>query len=61
MNAYWWGFDDSDSLDNLFLVHLRTWSVQVSDNGGHAGLVTHRRGEVDWLLRVILWEAGIYQ
>jgi len=54
---HWWGLDDSASLNNLLLVHLGTWSVEVTDDGGHTGLVTHGGGEVDRLLWVILWEA----
>jgi len=57
--AYWWCLDDCDSLNDLFLVHLGTWSVEISDDGGHAGLVAHGCGKVDWLLGVILREATI--
>lgn len=56
-SSYWWCLDDSYGLDNLLSVHLGTWSVEVSDDGGHAGLVAHGCGKVDWFLGVILWEA----
>ena len=52
------GLDDSDSLNDLFLVHLRTRAVKVAHNGGHAGLVAHGSGQVHWLLWVILGKAG---
>ena len=55
--SYWWCLNDSDSLNDLLLVHLGTRSVEVSDDGGHAGLVAHGCGKVDWFLGVILWEA----
>lgn len=48
------GLDDGDGLDDLSLVHLGSRSVKVSDDVGHAGLVTHAGGEVDGLLGVIL-------
>jgi hypothetical protein len=50
--------DDRDSLNDLFLVHLRTWAVKVPHDGGHAGLVAHSGSKVHWLLRVILGKAG---
>lgn len=52
-----WGVDDGGSLDNLTLVHLRTWSVQVSDNGGHTSLVTQEGGQSNRLRLNILWES----
>ena len=55
--SYWWCLNNSDSLNDLFLMHLSTWSVEVSDDGGHAGLVAHGSGKVDWFLGVILREA----
>lgn len=56
-SSYWGGLDDSDGFDNLFLVHLRTRSIKVTDNGGHPGLVPHGSGKMDWFLWVILWKA----
>jgi hypothetical protein len=50
--------NNGDSLDNLFLVHLRTRSIKVADDGGHPGLVSHGGGQMDWFLGVILWKAG---
>jgi hypothetical protein len=49
--------DNSDGLNNLLLVHLGTRTVEVTDNGGHTGLVAHGGGQVDGLLGVILGEA----
>ena len=56
MERHWpyrWGFDDCDSLDNLFLVHLCSRTVQVAHNGRHTGFVSHGCSEMDWLLGVI--------
>lgn len=36
---------------------LRTWTVEVTDDCGHTGLVAHGGGEVNRLLGVILREA----
>lgn len=57
MYPYRWGLNDGDSLDDLLLVGLGSWAVKITDDGGHAGLVTHGGSEVDLLLGVILWEA----
>jgi len=38
-------------------VHLRAGTVEVTDDGGHTGLVAQGGGEVDGLLGVILGEA----
>ena len=56
MFAYRRSLDNGDSLDNLLLVQLGTRTVEVADDGGHAGLVAHRGGKVDGLLGVILGE-----
>jgi len=37
-------------------VHLGSRSVEVTDNMGHTGLVSHDSGEMNRLLGVILWE-----
>jgi len=50
--------DDSNGLDDFLLVQLGTGTVQITDNGGHAGLVAHSSRKVDGLLGVILGEAG---
>lgn len=57
MDAYRRSLDDGGGLDNLLLVELGTRTVEVTDDGGHAGLVAHGGGEVDGLLGVILGEA----
>ena len=54
---YRWGLDDGDSLDNLLLVGLGSWTVKITDDGSHTSLVAHGGSKVDWLLWVILWEA----
>ena len=56
--TYWWSLNDSDCLNDLLLVHLRAWSVEVADDGGHAGLVAHCCGKVDRFLWVILRKAA---
>jgi hypothetical protein len=38
-------------------VHLGTRSIEVPDDGGHAGLVAHGCGEMNWFLWVILRKA----
>jgi len=48
--------NDSDSLNNLLLVHLGTGTVEIADNGGHASLVSEGGSEVNRLLGVILGE-----
>jgi hypothetical protein len=48
------GLDDGNGLDDFSLVHLGSGSVEVSDDVGHTGLVTHAGSEVDGLLGVIL-------
>ena len=58
IKTYWWCLDDCDSLDDLLLVHLRTWSVEVSNDGGHTGFVAHGGSQVDWFLWVILGKAA---
>ncbi|KAH3662443.1 hypothetical protein OGAPHI_005695 [Ogataea philodendri] len=52
-----WSVDDGSSLDDLSLVHLRTWSVQVSDDGGHTSLVTKESSQSNWLRLDILRES----
>jgi len=59
--AYRGCLNDCACLHNLFLVHLRAGSVKVTDDCGHAGLVTHRSREVDRLFGVILGKAAVCQ
>ncbi len=56
--SYRWGINDGDGLNNLLLVRLRAGSVEVTDDGRHAGLVAHGGGEVDGLLGVVLGETA---
>lgn len=56
-NDHWWSLDDCDSLNDLTLVHLRSGSVEVSDDVRHTGLVTHEGSEVDGLLSIVLGES----
>lgn len=37
-------------------MHLRTWSVKITDNGSHPSLVSEGSSEMDRLLLVILGE-----
>ena len=53
MWAYRRGFDDRDGLDDLLLVHLRTWTVEIAHNGGHAGFVAHCCRQMDGLFGVV--------
>lgn len=55
--SYWGSLDDSDGFDDFLLVHLRTGSIEVSDDGGHAGLIAHGCGKMDRFLWVILRKA----
>lgn len=52
-----WSVNNGDGLNNLTLVHLGTWTVQVSHDGGHTSLVTHEGGQSDWLGLVVLRES----
>jgi len=52
--TYWWSLNDGNCLNNLLLVHLGTWPVQVTDNSSHTSLVSESGGEMDGLLGVIL-------
>jgi hypothetical protein len=54
---YRWSLNDGDGLNDLLLVGLRSWTVEVADDGGHTSLIAHGGSKVDWLLCVILWEA----
>ena len=61
---------NSDGLNHLTFVHFwreseaisrkripprtRSWPVEITNNVGHTGLVTHEGGQVHWLFRVIL-------
>lgn len=56
-HSYRRSFDDSACLDDLLLVQLRARTVEVADNGGHAGLVAHGGGQVALLLGVVLRKA----
>ena len=49
--------DDGTSLDNFLLVDLRPGSVDLADDVGHAGLVSHEAGQMNRLGGVILREA----
>jgi hypothetical protein len=56
-HSYRRSFDDSACLDDLLLVQLRARTVEVADDGGHAGLVAHGGSQVALLLGVVLREA----
>ena len=55
--SYGWCFDHSDGLDDFLLVHLRARSVQITNDSGHAGFVSHRSGQVDRLFWIVLGKA----
>jgi len=48
--------DDGDRLDDLALVHFRSWTIEITDYMGHARFVAHECSQVDGFLGVILWE-----
>lgn len=56
---YWRSLQDSDCLDDLFLIHFRTRFVDLANDVRHTGLVGKEGGQVDRLRWVILWE-GLY-
>jgi hypothetical protein len=58
-NDHWGGINDRNSLHNFLLVGLGARSIEVTDDGGHTGLVTHSGSQVDGLLGVILGEAVV--
>jgi len=44
---------NGDGLNNLTFVHFGSWPVEVTNNMGHASLVTHEGGQVHRLFGVI--------
>lgn len=52
---HWWGFDDCDWLDDVFLVHFASLSVDVSDNVGHTSFEADESSEVASFGLVIFW------
>lgn len=54
--SYRWCLDDGAGFHNLLLVHLRPWTVEVTHDGRHAGLVAHESGKMDGFLGVIFGE-----
>ena len=49
--------NDSDSFNDLLLVHLRTRPVEISDDCSHTSFVSHSGGQVDWLFGIVFGEA----
>ena len=49
--------NDSDSFNDLLLVHLRARTVKISYNCSHASFVSHSSGQVHWLLGIVFGEA----
>lgn len=54
--TYRWCLNNGDGLNNFLLVHLRTWSIQITHDRSHTGLVPHSRRKVNGFLWVILGE-----
>ncbi len=54
---YRWSLDDRDSFDNFFLMHLRTRTVKITNDRGHAGFVAHSSCEMNGLFWIVLGEA----
>lgn len=48
--------DDGNSLNNLLTVNTRSGTLDLTDDVGHASLVTHKSGQVDRLLGIVLGE-----
>lgn len=57
-NGHRRSLNDGDGLDSLLLVETRTRTVDVTENVGHTGLVTHKGSQVASLLGVILREGA---
>lgn len=57
VHSYGRSFDNGDRFHNFFLVHFRAGSVEISDNGGHTGFVSHGSCEMDGFLRIVLGKA----
>jgi hypothetical protein len=55
-NVHGWGLQDSNGLNSLLLVELRSRAFNFTDNMGHAGLVAHEGGKVARLARIIARE-----
>ena len=49
--------NNGSSFNNLFLMHLGTGTVKITDNRRHTSLVAQRGRQVNRLFRVILREA----
>jgi hypothetical protein len=52
------GFDDSDGVNNLTLVHKSTGTVDSTNNVGHTGLVSAEGGQVRSIIGVVLGEGS---
>jgi hypothetical protein len=48
--------DDGNSLNNLLTMDTRSGTFDLTDDVGHASLVTHKSGQVDRLLGIVLRE-----
>ena len=48
--------DDGHGFDNFSLVHFRARTVEISDNMGHASLISREGSEVDWIESVMLFK-----
>jgi len=56
-DLHWWGLNNGDSLADILLDGLLTFSLlEVSDGMGHTSLISHESSKMDWLGLVILWE-----
>lgn len=57
-NNDWWSFEDGGSFNDFLLVELGSDLIDISEDVGHTGLEDWESGEVDWLRRIVLWEAS---
>lgn len=45
--------NNGDGLDDFFLVHLASGTLQIADNVGHSGLEADEGSKMDWLLFIV--------
>ena len=50
------GLEDGDSLSDLLLMELGTRLLNITEDVGHTGLVTHESSQMAWLGLIILGE-----
>lgn len=56
-NDYWGRLQNGNGFNDLLLVDLGAGLVDFANDMGHASLVSHKSGQVDWLGLIILGES----